>query len=157
MSHQKAICELLYKILNMDDEAVIAFSRGNPFDKLLRSYDEFTSNGYPLYRKDRGQYHYKFSEKAFHSSLTAKDLYGEHRIPLKIIKNMLVESSRTLSEIQAIMRSNEVVLITREEQRLLDLKPPHGLGLRSKLPPCGTDRLIYAGIYIAEATLTNRL
>lgn len=157
MSHQESICKIVFSTLNLKEETVKAFLRGNPFDKLLRSYDEFTAEGLPLYRNDRAKNHYKYSEKAYKSGLPAKKLYGEHRIPLKIIKKRLLECSKSLEEIKKVMNSNEVVLITKEEQLMLDSKPPQGLGLRSKLPECGTDRLILAGIKIAGETQQNTL
>jgi hypothetical protein len=157
MSHQDSICKIIHSTLNLGKETVEAFRRGNPFDKLLRSYDEFTAEGLPLYRNDRGKNHYKYSEKAYNSGLSAKDLYGEHRMPLKVIRERLLQCSGSLNGIEKIMRSNEVVLITKEEQKMLDSRPPEGFGLRSKLPACGTDRLAYAGIKIVEETLHNRL
>jgi len=157
MTHQDAICLSLEKILSLDDEAMKYFLLGHPFGKILRSYDQFTSDGKPLYRNARGKSHYRYSIEAFSSGYSANQLYGEHRIPLKIVKERLIASDRSLETITRIMKSNEVVLITDHEQKLLDSRPPIGLGLRSKLPSCGTDRLKFAGIMIAEETLNNRL
>lgn len=157
MTHQDAICLTLEKILSLDDEVMKYFSLGHPFGKILRSYDQFTSDGKQLYRNTRGQFHYRYSIEAFNSGYPANQLYGEHRIPLKIIKERLIASDRSLDSITKIMKSNEVVLITDSEQKLLDSRPPIGLGLKLNLPPCGTDRLKFAGINIAEETLNNHL
>lgn len=79
MNHQEAIAHCVTAVLTQNDETVRAFLRGNPFDKLLRSYDEFTSKGEPLYKRERAKKHYKMSVKAFESNLPVKELYGEHR------------------------------------------------------------------------------
>ena len=158
MSHQDNIALVLHGILQLPEEQVSAFCRGNPFDKLLRSYDEFSSSGTSLYRRDIGTQHYKMSVAAYASGLRGRELYGEHRIPLKIIIQRLIESDRSLEAIHSILRSNEVVLVTPEEQRYLDSSIANGgLGLRSRLPEDGRDRLAFAGIEVAPETATNHL
>lgn len=157
MTHQDAICLSLEKILSLDNEAFKHFSLGHPFGKILRSYDQFTSEGKPLYRNTRGEYHYRYSIEAYSSGYPANQLYGEYIIPFKIIKERLIASDRSLDSITKTMKSNEVVLITPREQKYLDSNQSDGLGLRSKLPPCGTDRLTFAGIMIAEETQNNHL
>lgn len=158
MTHQESIARALTVILSQDDEVVQHFCLGNPFDKLLRSHDEFTADGKGLYRRSIGSRHYRMSKAAYYSGLDAKDLYGEHLIPLKIIIKRLVESNRKYETIRAILATNEVVLITSGEQKRLDSSVTNGgLGLKSKLPPDGSDRLDFAGIEIAEETLSNRL
>jgi len=157
MTHQEAIIETLHRILTQKDEIVKSFTRGNPFDKLLRSYDQFTSTGLPLYKSKRGKDHYRYSRKAVESKLEPAELYGEHRIPLSIIRQRLLECDRSVDSIKTILESNEVVLITKNEQELLDSKGPKGLGLRSKMPECGADRLVFANIEIAEESLKNKL
>ena len=158
MNHQDNIARVLHAILQLSEEQVSAFCRGNPFDKLLRSYDEFSGCGTALYRRDVGTQHYKMSVAAYASGLRGRELYGEHRIPLKIIIQRLIESDRSLEAIHSILRSNEVVLVTPEEQRYLDSSIANGgLGLRSRLPEDGRDRLAFAGIEVAPETATNRL
>lgn len=162
MSHQENIERILYTILNLSDGEVSSFCRGNPFDKLLRSYDEFNRNGVGLYRKDLGAKHYKMSVAAYESYesglIMARGLYGEHRIHLKIIIKKLLDSDRSLDSVKEILRSNEVVLITTAEQKYLDSSIKNGwLGLRSCLPSSGQDRLEYAGITIAPQTEGNQL
>jgi hypothetical protein len=157
MTHQDAIIETLHCILTQKDEIVRSFAKGNPFDKLLRSYDEFTSTGLPLYKSKRGKDHYRYSRKAVESKLEPSELYGEHRIPLNIIRKRLLECDRSVASIKTILESNEVVLITKKEQKRIDAKEPEGRGLRSKMPECGTDRLIFVNIEIAEETLKNKL
>jgi hypothetical protein len=169
MTHQIAIKRVIVAILAQENWVIQCFRRGNPFDKLLRSHDEFTANGLGLYRNNRGARHYRMSKNAYAAyilgletnqllGLEAKQLYGEHRIPLNIVIKRLVESDRTYQDVEAILAENEVVLITPEERNHLDSSPENGgLGLRSKLPPDGTDRLTFAGIEIAPETINNHL
>lgn len=82
MSHQRHIAQGFASVLALPEDALVAFRRGNPFDKLLRSYDEFNAAGKPLYRRDLAAEHYKMSKLAYASGLRARALYGEHRIPL---------------------------------------------------------------------------
>lgn len=145
-------------ILGQNNEVVSAFSRGNPFDKLLRSYDEFNSIGEPLYKAERAKKHYKMSVKAYESGLKVKELYGEHRIPLSVIRKRLLESNRTYEVISSILRENEVILITKEEAGTMDgALNKGGLGLRSVMPDDGKCRLEIAQILIAPATMLNKL
>ena len=90
MTHQQNIVLILQAILVLPKETKQTFKKGNPFDKLLRSYDEFNALGKPLYRNNRGSQHYKMSQKAFDLGLEASKLYGEHRVPLSIIRNKLL-------------------------------------------------------------------
>jgi hypothetical protein len=154
MTHQKHIAAVITNILALSDNVISSFCRGNPFDKLLRSYDEFTSGGKPLYRRPLGRHHYRFSCAAYASGLCPSDkrLFGEHKIPLTVIIQRLINSDRSLSTVEEILQSNEVVIITREEQQYLD-----GGGLRSRMPPNGKCRLAYAHIEIAPETLSNHL
>lgn len=154
MTHQQHIATTIAHILALPDNVISSFRRGNPFDKLLRSYDEFTSDGRGLYRKALGRQHYRFSRAAYASRLCPSDkrLYGEHKIPLTVIIQRLINSDRSLSTVEGILQSNEVVIITREEQQCLD-----GGGLKSRMPPNGKCRLAYARIEIAPETLGNHL
>lgn len=158
MTHQEGIIHCLAAILGQSNEVITSFSRGNPFDKLLRSYDEFNSNGEPLYKAERARNHYKMSIRAYNSSLKVKELYGEHRIPLSVIRKRLLESDRTYEAISGILRENEVVLITKEEARIMDgALHKGGLGLRSIMPDDGQCRLDIAQILIAPETISNKL
>ena len=158
MTHQEGIARAITAVLSLDSETIAAFIRGNPFDKLLRSYDEFTADGRPLYRKELGTKHYKMSVQAVRSGLSGKELYGEHRIPLTIIAQRLLQSDRSLGAVRAILESNEVVLITADEQKRLDSAVSKGgLGLRSRLPPGDGDRLHFAQIEIAPESVGNSL
>jgi len=158
MTHQEAIIEIVSVVLAQNETAVQAFCRGNPFDKLLRSYYEFTADGKPLYRKKRGSEHYRYSVDAYATGLPADQLYGEHRIPLTIIIRRLLTCDGTKDAIRDILSSNEVVLITDQEQQYLDGSiSKGGLGLRSRMPETGVCRFEIAGIKIAPETLHHHL
>ena len=152
MTHQDGILQILFRILSANEEAVRAFLRGNPFDKLLRSYSEFTADGKGLYKSDRAFQHCRMSSKAqqeYESGKRMKDLYQEHRVPLSIIRDRLLKSDRTLDAINHIMQDNEIVIITRQEQQYLDNATENGgLGLKSTMPKNGQCRLVYAGIQL---------
>ena len=166
MNHQKHIATTIAHILALPEDVVQSFCLGNPFDKLLRSYDEFTSDGLGLYgqrayRSALGRRHYKFSREAYAAALSRSDkqkLVGEHRIPLKLIIQKLLNSNRSLSSIEQILRANEVVIITKKEQQNLDGNvKTGGCGLKSLMPANGGCRLAHAGIEIAPETLSNHL
>jgi hypothetical protein len=158
MGHQEHIAKVVTTILSLPEETIEAFCRGNPFDKLLRSFDEFSSSGSPLYRKDTGSEHYKMSKAAFQSGLPARKLYGEHKIPVKIIIKRLRESDRTYATVLSILKQSEVVLITDDERKKIDgSKKLGGYGFRSSLPEDGGCRLKESGIILAPETRSNHL
>lgn len=155
-SHQDAIAEIIYLLLKMNTNLTEALSRGNPFDKLLRSYSEFTSKGVPLYRNKRCINYYPFSESAFNhfSKYNSLDgLHAEHVIPLSLIKNELLSNKKwTLVKIKRYLsENNKVVVITKEEQKLIDSK------FKSKVPSDGKSRLEYFKIKIAKNAAMNTL
>jgi len=159
MTHQDAIIEILFRILTADKDAVIAFSRGNPFAMLMRSYSEYTSDGQYCYQHDRAFQHFRMSMAAYReyqSGKSMKELYQEHRVPLSIIKDRLLRSDRTLDSIKQIMKDNEIVIITKHERDYLDKAVQKGgLGLRSRMPEDGRCRLAYAGIQIVDEHLSG--
>jgi hypothetical protein len=158
MTHQEAIIKCVAAVLALDDDSVTAFRRGNPFDKLLRSYDEFNAEGQPLYKNERARKHYMMSVRAYESGLPVKELYGEHRIPLSVVIARLLGSDRTVASIRRILEENAVILVTKEEAQLIDRAVNKGgLGLKQSLPPDGRCRLEVARIEIAWETAANHL
>lgn len=157
ITHQDAISEVIYAILKLPPHLREAFSRGNPFDKLLRSYSEHTSTGKRLYKSKKRNYkHYPFSVNALHHFNKINSLVGlhaEHVTPLSLIKKKLCNGN-IKSEIgvkRFLAKHNKVVVITKEEQRKIDSR------YRSKMPSNGKSRLEYFGIKIAKSTQTNTL
>ncbi len=159
MTHQEGIARCLTALLAQDTETIAIFRRGNPFDKLIRSYDEYNSIGEGLYRNIRGKNHYKMSVDAYNSGLPANKLYGEHCIPIKLIIKELMELPQiNLATVLLTLQRNEVVLITDSERNYLDSSVEKGgLGVRSRMPFCGRTRLEAAGIAIAPETLNKGL
>jgi hypothetical protein len=150
-SHQDAIAEIIYRLIKMPINLRVALVRGNPFDKLLRSYSEFTSKGDPLYRNKRCFEFYPFSVNAqsyFRKNNTLDGLHAEHEIPLSIIKEKLLENcSWSLLRVKRYLaENNKVVVITKDEQRLIDSK------FKSSMPADGKSRIEYFRIKIAKRT-----
>ena len=157
-SHQEKIARCLAAILALDEETVQAFCKGNPFDKLIRSFDEHSAEGKPLYKKEAGRKHYKVSVAASASNKPVKELHGEHKIPVSCIIKQLLSSDRSYDTVLRILLSNEVILTTKEEARYLDSPVAKGgMGLRMCLPKDGLCRLKAANIKIAPETLHNSL
>lgn len=157
-SHQEKIARCLAAILALDEETVQAFFKGNPADKLIRSYTEFSADGVPLYRREACKKHYRASIAAINSGLPVKELYGEHVIPISCSIKKILSSNRSEATVLRLLRENEVVLLTKDEARHLDRSRANGgLGLKSSLPAEGGCRLQAAGIEIAPETLGNTL
>lgn len=164
MTHQEGIVRCLAAILSLDAETLAIFSRGNPFDKLLRSFDEYNSDGKGLYKNQRARNHYRTSVAAFaayKSGIKINDLYAEHCVPFALtIQKLLTAPQKDTASILAILQENEVVIITREEQIRIDAAVLRGgLGLRNRMPEggIGCSQLEAAGIRIAPETLGNTL
>ena len=155
-THQDSIAEIIYNILKMPNHLREAFIRGNPFDKLLRSYSEFTSSGKPLYRNKRSINHYLFSLKAhahFKKHKSLDGLHAEHEVPLSIVKQKLLNNkSLTLQMVKSYLyKNNKVVVITKAEQKLID--STH----KSSMPESGISRLDYHKVKTAAGTIHNTL
>ena len=157
-SHQEKIARCVAAVLALDEETVQAFRKGNPFDKLIRSFDEHAADGKPLYKKEAGRKHYKVSVAAYTSNKPVKELYGEHKIPVSCIIKQLLASDQSYDTVLRILISNEVILTTKEEARHLDGPVAKGgMGLKMCLPKDGLCRLKAANIEIAPETLQNSL
>ena len=155
-SHQDSIAEIIYHLLKMPNNLTEALARGNPFDKLLRSYGEFTFNGHPLYRNKRSIDYYPFSINAykhFRKYDTLDGLHAEHIVPLSIVKDVLLNNaSYSLKKVKFYLaENNKIVVITKEEQKLID--STH----RSTIPDDGVSRLDFHKIKIASSTNKNTL
>ena len=158
MSHQENIAHCVTALLVLEPAVVASFRKGNPFDKLIRSFDEHSADGKPLYKKESGRKHYKMSVAAYESNKPVKELHGEHRLPVSCLIKNLLASDRTSATVLTLLRSNEVILITKEEARYLDSPlAKGGMGLKMCLPKDGLCRLKAANINIAPETLNNSL
>ena len=158
MTHQEAIAQCITNFINQDDRIIAAVRRGDPFDKLLRTYDGYNAEGKRLYQSERARNHYKMSINAYKSGLLVKNLKPEHRIPLSIIAKRLFESDKTLKSVKRILEENDVILVTKEEANFIDGSITNGgLGLKATLPKDTRCRLEAAQIQIAPETLKNTL
>jgi hypothetical protein len=115
-------------------------------------------NGDKVYRKaSKMSLHYRYSENAWKSKNQLGDLYFEHLVPLKITKEKLLDLIKTNKvsheSVKAILDENEIVVITRIEQKIVDAPE----NFKSSLPEGDIDRLSAVGIKIAEETKNNSL
>lgn len=67
MTHQDAVAQIITSILRHEDNVIRHFCLGNPFDKLLRSHDEFTAEGIGLYRKSIGSHILSYVNRSLQS------------------------------------------------------------------------------------------
>jgi hypothetical protein len=156
ITHQQGIAQILFNLLQMDDELIKVLSRCNPFDKLLRSYSEFNSKGEFLYRNKKSINHYKFSVKAYKHFVkfqSMKELHSDHIVPLGIIKKELIEKKfKTLRSLSNYLeKTNFVIVVTKEEQKKIDAK------YRRDLPTNGLNRFDYFDLKIAPQSESNTL
>jgi hypothetical protein len=157
MTHQEGIANVIQSILVLNNEVLETFKRGNPFDKLLRSYSERNSKGENLYNNwERSFKHYKFSIEAYQAYTqenNLSNLYAEHLIPLSILRNELLQIKNPTVEIvlKVLEEKNIIIIITKNQQKIIDKY------FKSKLPENGQDRLTYHGILIHEKTKYNSL
>lgn len=158
MNYHEAIIDLVYYILNNGESFLKQIDSGNAFDKILRNYHQFNLNGDKVYRKtSKMSLHYRYSENAWMSKDKLDNLYFEHLVPLKITKEKLLELIKTgkvsHESIKAILDENEIVVITRNEQKIVDAPE----NFKSSLPEGNIDRLSAVGIKIAGETKNNSL
>lgn len=158
MNYHFAIIDLVHYILKNGELYLRFIDSGNAFDKILRNYHQFNLNGDKVYRRiSKMSLHYRYSENAWKSKDKLDDLYFEHLVPLKITKEKLLDLIKTgkvsHESIKAILDENEIVVITRNEQKIVDARE----NFKSSLPEGNIDRLSAVGIKIAEETKNNSL
>ncbi|MBU3660654.1 MAG: hypothetical protein FGM14_12315 [Flavobacteriales bacterium] len=156
MTYHETIIDLVHHVLSKGIEYYKNVDSGNAFDKILRNYHQFNLNGDKVYRRtSKMAQHYRYSENAWKLKNNLSELYFEHLIPLKITKEKLQEliASGNVSHdsIKTILDENEIVVITRDEQKIVDAD------FKSSLPKESLDRLAVVGIKIEEQTKLNRL
>jgi len=135
--------------------------KGNFYDKLIRNYHQYNSNDIKVYRKKtRIGKHYKFTKAAyekFSQDNKVSGLHFEHLIPIKIIKERLLESDKSFESIKQILDENEIIILTTSQANLLDKN------FKSELPK-NLDRITMMhekfpnkGYAIHEDTRNNQL
>jgi hypothetical protein len=158
MAYHETIIDLVQHILSNGIEYLKNVDSGNAFDKILRNYHQFNLKGEKVYRRTtKMAKHYRYSENAWKSKNNISDLYFEHLIPLKITKeklqDLIITGNVSHEAVKIILDENEIVVITRDEQKIIDTPG----NFKSSLPENNVNRLTAVGIKIEERTLLNRL
>lgn len=126
MNYHTFLISLIKHILSKAKDANFDenIKKGNFFDKLIRNYHQYNSNDIRVYRrKTRIGKHYKFTKAAYEQFLQNKkvsELYFEHLIPVKIIKERLLKSDKSSKSIKQILDENEIIILTTSQANLLD-------------------------------------
>ena len=155
MDFHSSIIELISYILSRGEKYLDYIDSGNAYDKILRNYHQFNINGKKVYRNiSLMKMHYRYSKEAWILRDNITELYFEHLVPLKIIKENLRELIGKNTEarmIQAILNKTEIVVLTREQATLLDEK------YKSNVPKDGVDRLQVMDYQIEPLTEKNSI
>jgi len=153
MTYHETIIDLIYKILKEGEEYLKNIDKGNAYDKIIRNYHQFNSDGDKCYRNKKSRTYYKFSENAW--TANKKDWYYEHLIPVKLIKEklfVLIENKQVSKEkIYQILDETEFVVITKKEAKKVDSFH------KSDIPKDGRSRLEVAGIKVHSESENNDL
>lgn len=155
MTYHETIIDLIYHILNGGVEYLKNIDKGNAYDKIIRNYHQFNSNGDKCYRNKKSKDFYKFSDTAW--TANKKDWYYEHLIPVKLIKeklNKLIDDRQVSKEnICQILNETEFVVITKEEAKKVDAFPKNKIDIAKD----GRTRLEVVGIMIHPESKKNNL
>lgn len=129
--HRKMKC-ILNKIFEMDDEYIVAFFHGDPFDKIVRNISTRSENGEVFYNNKKMLSHYPRSKKAdeiannkkLSDEQKVKLLYLEHDVPLKVVKDKLRDKNNRSQEQLSpnLGECLKVTLITKEEAGQINKK-----------------------------------
>jgi hypothetical protein len=154
MTYHETIIDLIFHILSQGKEYLNLIGTRNAYDKLLRNYHQVNAAGYIVYRNNRAKEYYRFSKKAWQPG-NSQPCYYEHLIPIKIMKEELAQlidkEMVSISAIRAILEKNEIVVITKDEARMINKKH------KSTIPNSGKDRLIEHNITMAPKTKKNSI
>ena len=152
MNYHNVIIDLLHYILNKPDEYRVYLESGNAYDKIIRNYHQFNYKGEKVYRnKNRILNHYRFTEDAWKVRNKMTSLYYEHLIPIKIIKDDLIKSNKTIQSITKILNDNEIIVLTKSQALELDKE------YKSTIPKNGISRLDIMNYKIEQSTQNNTL
>lgn len=156
MKYHEAIVDLIYYILSNGNDFLNLIDSGNAYDKIIRNYHQFNSKGKKVYRnKSLMIKHYRFSVDAWNKVDDKKDLYFEHVYPVKLIKkelkSLILGENVSKTKIRYILDKSEIVVITREEAKLIDKK------FKDSIPFNGNDRLQEMNIEIYSKTINNSI
>lgn len=153
-TYHETIIDLIYYILSKGETYLEFIDTRNAYDKIIRNYHQVNSNGVSVYRNNRSKMFYRCSEKAYKETETS-NLYFEHLVPIKLLKeqlkSLIITEELTKVRIKNILDSSEMVLITKEEAKIIDEKH------KTSLPKSNKNRLEEYGIKIAKDTQNNSI
>lgn len=140
-NHQKEVIDAIKYILDMPSPAFEAFAMGNGFNKVVRNYQYWwTSKGCDPYGKLQiGKACFRRTEAA-NAAITSPQfldatewsksgVHPEHSVPVSMVIQELKRlrglhlKARTpflCPQIEKVVRTTEIVLVTRDEQKRLD-------------------------------------
>lgn len=155
MIYHEAIIDLIKYILERGQTYVSLLDSGNAYDKILRNYHQFNIEGNKVYRNlSLMKLHYRFTKEAWVENDNLSELYFEHLVPLKLIKNdlrSLTGADINQQNIRAILNKTEIVVLTRAQANTLDGK------YKSELPNGGVNRLEIMNYQIEPLTVNNSI
>jgi hypothetical protein len=155
MDYHSSIIELIIYILSRGENYLDLIDSGNAYDKILRNYHQFNIQGKKVYRNlALMKVHYRFTKDAWAHKDKISELHCEHLVPLKIIKDDLraiIGKKITQDKITAILHKTEIVVLTKDQSKKLDLK------YKSIMPENGLDRLRSMKFSIEPKTKNNSI
>ena len=154
-NYHETVVDLIAYILSNGYDYLYNIDSGNAYDKILRNYHQFNINGDKVYRNiSLMKCHYRFTKEAWTHCDNLDELYFEHLVPLKIIKENLQELiGRNIEKenIHSILNKTEIVVLTKSQATLLDKK------FKSNIPKDGMDRLQIMKYQIEPCTEKNSI
>ncbi len=154
-SYHDSIADLIGYILGKGHDYLVNIDSGNAYDKILRNYHQFNINGEKVYRNLKlMKLYYRFTKEAWENREDIKELYFEHLVPLKIIKDdlrNLIGNEISIGHIKTILNKTEIIVLTRKQATLLDEK------YKSDIPQNGIDRIQVMGYQIESITENNSI
>jgi hypothetical protein len=135
--YQDFVVDILYFIFSNYTVERIESDKGRPILKtirnhFIRSYNEYNSDGAHIWQKIKlYKEHMKWSKRAFNAYNEAikkgnkdivDELHFEHLTPCSQIYKALIEKANgiTKEDIAKILNDSEIVILSKEEARLLD-------------------------------------
>lgn len=154
-TYHSSIIELISFILRKGQGFLDDIDTGNAYDKILRNYHQINSNGEKVYRNATlMQTNYRYTKEAWKNKNEISELYFEHLIPIKIIKQdlkNLIGREFTSDDVRSILHKTEIVVVTRNQAKHLDKI------YKSDLPDSGLNRLQSMGYEIERQTERNNI
>ena len=155
MTYHEALIDLIIYILKQGNVYLDLIDSGNAYDKIIRNYHQFNFKGERVYRnKSLMKNHYRISKDAYPIIDDFSKIYFEHVYPVKLLKQDLKKLNKpyiTHQMIKNIMNKSEIVVITRDEAKILNKY------YKDTIPKNGKSRLEELNIEFHPSTLKNDL